>query len=67
MDYCYIKLMHHEHGIEELDYITITLQLLSEGLNIFSVKHGKGKNFYRTYLRDAILLVCNLLSRREGV
>lgn len=25
IDYCYTKLMKHDHGVEELEYVTITL------------------------------------------
>lgn len=67
LDYCYIKLMKHDHGIEELDYITITLQYLAEGLSQLAQMHKENTDFYRIYLRDATLLVYNLIARRESV
>ena len=67
LDYCYIQLMNHEHGIEELEYTTITLELLSEALQEYVIKHSKTKDFYNIFLKDASLLICNLLSRRESV
>ena len=32
VDFCYIKLMKHEHSYEELEYITVTLDFLTQGL-----------------------------------
>jgi hypothetical protein len=31
--------MKHDHGIEELEYITVTLEFLSEGLKIVTESH----------------------------
>lgn len=59
--------MRHDHGIEELEYITIILLALSDGLKQFSLKHADDTDFYRIYLRDTNLLIFNLISRRESV
>ena len=59
--------MRHDHGIEELEYITIILLALSDGLKQFAIKHAEDIDFYRIFLRDTNLLIFNLISRRESV
>lgn len=67
IDYCYTKLMKHEHGVEELEYVTITLEFLSEALKAVALSHVQAQPLYRIYLRDLNLLIYNLISRRESV
>lgn len=59
--------MKHEHNVEELEYITLTLSLLSSGLKLMTKNIAKGESFYKIYLRDLNLLIFNLVSRRESV
>ncbi len=62
-DFCYINLMKHEHGLEELEYITLTLESLCEGFKILSEQNS----YNQMFLKDAILLVYNLIARRDSV
>lgn len=39
IDFCYIKLMKHEHGVEELQYITLSLENIAYALKILTKKH----------------------------
>jgi hypothetical protein len=39
IDFCYIKLMKHDHGLEELEYITVTLEFLASGLKTMTQRH----------------------------
>lgn len=59
-----MKLMKHEHGVEEMDYITVTLELLSQTLSELAKMHKEGESLYRIYLKDLNLLIYNLISRR---
>ena len=47
IDFCYIKLMEHEHNVDELEYITLTLESLCKGLKIIA----SNSNFHSTFLK----------------
>lgn len=38
VDFCYIKLMKHEHSYEELEYITVIVDYLTQGLAIVATQ-----------------------------
>jgi hypothetical protein len=70
IDFCYINLMKHEHSFEELEYITIILAYVCEGLSEISSKtetEKENKKLYKIFLKDAVLLVYNLIDRRKSV
>jgi hypothetical protein len=65
IDFCYVQLMKHEHGYEEMEYITEVMTTLTEGLAL--VAQNSPRRLHRLFLRDALLLLYNLLERRRGV
>ena len=67
IDFCYLNMMKHDHGQQELEYITLTIEKLAGGIEEFTLRNKQTKSFYRTFLKDAILLIFNLLARKESV
>ena len=59
--------MQHSHDQEELAYITIVVEHLSDGLVMLGEVKEPKQQLYRFFLRDAVLLMYNLLERRRGV
>jgi len=56
--------MKHEHGYDEMEYITVVLQYLTRGLA--RISQGESRNLHRIFLRDTVALIYNLLERRRG-
>ena len=55
--------MKHEHGLEELEYITLTLEAICQGLRILAEQNS----YKEVFLKDTILLAYNLVARRDSV
>lgn len=65
IDFCYIRLMKHEFGYEELEYLTILLEKLGQALLILS-EPGRDLTRY-SFVKGIVLLCVNLIDRKDRI
>ena len=65
LDFCYIKLMKHEGGPEELEYISNVLYNLARTLDHLSIKEPDLSQY--TFIRHLMLLIVNLVDRKDKI
>ena len=63
IDFCYIRLMKHEFGYEELEYLTVVLEKLGQALLMLS-EPGRDLTKY-SYVKGIVLLCVNLIDRKD--
>lgn len=65
LDFCYIKLMKHQAGPEELEYISNLLYNLARTLDYLSFKEPDLSQY--TFIKHLMLLIVNLIDRKDKI
>lgn len=65
IDFCYIQLMKHEFGYEELEYLTILMIKLGQALLMLSDPEKDLTKY--SFVKGIVLLIVNLLDRKDRI
>lgn len=65
LDFCYIKLMKHEGGPEELEYTSNLLFNLSRTLDYLSGLEEDLSKY--SFIKHLMLLIVNLINRKDRI